>query len=287
MARRPTSEPSPRLSGTRTAARGRARPPVGLQPTARRWAAIGAAAGAAAALVACAPARWLAAALEDASAGHLRLAAPRGTVWEGSAQLQLTGGAGSTDRAGLPGRVSWTLRPTWRGGLAATVAADCCTAAPLRLALQPRWRGMKLDVADGRSRWPAALLAGLGTPWNTLQPQGELALSTRGLAAEWAAGRLVLSGGAQLEALGMSSRLSTLQPMGSYRLQFDGGAAPTLTLSSLPGSALQLAGTGRWIGGRLRFEGEASAAPEREAALANLLNIIGRRNGARSLITLG
>ncbi len=258
-----------------------------LQPTARRWAVLGALAGIAAATVAFAPARWLAALAEDASAGHLRLASPRGTVWDGSAQLQLTGGAGSMDRAGLPGRLSWRLRPTWRGGLAATVESDCCTATPLRLVLQPRWQGMRLDVSDGQSRWPAALLAGLGTPWNTLQPQGDLALSTQGLAAEWTAGRLALAGGAQLEVRGMSSRLSTLQPMGSYRLQLDGGALPTLTLSSLPGSALQLAGTGRWIGGRLRFEGEASAAPEREAALANLLNIIGRRNGARSLITLG
>ena len=41
------------------------------------------------------------------------------------------------------------------------------------------------------------------------------------------------------------------------------------------------------MGSRLRFTGEASAAPEREAALSNLLNIIGRRNGARSIITIG
>ena len=37
----------------------------------------------------------------------------------------------------------------------------------------------------------------------------------------------------------------------------------------------------------MRFDGEASAAPGREDALSNLLNIIGRRQGARSLITLG
>ena len=50
---------------------------------------------------------------------------------------------------------------------------------------------------------------------------------------------------------------------------------------------LQLQGSGRWVGSRLRFEGEASAAPEHEAALSNLLNIIGRRSGARSIITVG
>jgi general secretion pathway protein N len=51
--------------------------------------------------------------------------------------------------------------------------------------------------------------------------------------------------------------------------------------------ALLLQGSGRWVGSRLRFEGSASAAPEREAALANLLNLIGRRSGARSIITVG
>ncbi|MCY1531269.1 hypothetical protein D9M68_664890 [compost metagenome] len=42
-----------------------------------------------------------------------------------------------------------------------------------------------------------------------------------------------------------------------------------------------------WSGTALRFNGEASAAPGREDALSNLLNIIGRRDGARSIITLG
>ena len=74
--------------------------------------------------------------------------------------------------------------------------------------------------------------------------------------------------------------------MGSYRLLLQGGSTPTLELTTL-GGALQMHGSGQWVGQRLRFEGEARAAPEREAALSNLLNIIGRRQGARSLITLG
>ena len=39
--------------------------------------------------------------------------------------------------------------------------------------------------------------------------------------------------------------------------------------------------------GHLRFRGEAQAAPGSETALNNLLNIIGRRQGARSVITIG
>jgi general secretion pathway protein N len=129
-------------------------------------------------------------------------------------------------------------------------------------------------------------LAGLGAPWNTVQLEGTLALSSRTLSLEWTDGRLDISGQAQLDAVGLSSRLSTLKPMGSYRMTLNGGATPTLTLQTLQGS-LQLTGSGRWVGSRLRFNGVASAAPAHEAALTNLLNILGRREGARSIISLG
>jgi general secretion pathway protein N len=74
--------------------------------------------------------------------------------------------------------------------------------------------------------------------------------------------------------------------MGSYRVTVEGGPTTALQLGTLDGS-LQLTGQGEWLGQRLRFNGVASAAPERVEALSNLLNIVGRRDGARSLITLG
>ena len=249
------------------------------------WAAAGVLAGALPALLVFAPAQWLAQAVERASSGQVLLAQARGTLWTGSAQLVLTGGAASQDRAALPGRLEWRLRPTLRG-LRAQLHAGCCMAAPLQARVDAHWGGARLALTDGQAQFPAGLLTGLGTPWNTLQPQGQLAVQTEGLQAQWTAGRLRLTGSAQLDARAMSSRLSTLRPMGSYRLVFQGGEMPTLTLSTLDG-ALQLNGSGQWVGQRLRFTGEASAAPEREAALANLLNIIGRRNGARSIITVG
>lgn len=258
-------------------------------PTAPRapwgWAVAGVVAGMLPALVAFAPAQWLASAVDRTTGGQVLLAEARGTVWTGSARLVLTGGGASQDRAALPGRLEWRLRPALRG-LSAQVHAACCMAAPLQARIEARWGGARLVLADGQSQFPASLLSGLGTPWNTLQPQGQLALQTQGIEAVWAAGRLVLAGTAQLDARAMSSRLSTLRPMGSYRLVLQGGEVPTLTLSTLDGH-LQLSGSGQWVGQRLRFAGEASATPEREAALANLLNIIGRRNGARSIITVG
>jgi general secretion pathway protein N len=119
-----------------------------------------------------------------------------------------------------------------------------------------------------------------------MQPVGRLNLTTKNFSATWVEGRLNVDGQALLDATDMSSTLSTLKPMGSYRLTVTGGATTRLRLETLEG-ALQLIGNGEWVGARLRFVGEASAAPDREAALSNLLNLIGRRNGARSVITVG
>jgi general secretion pathway protein N len=276
-------------SGGASASRSRNRPWAGsdaITPaSAWRWASLGAALGLLVSLVMFAPATWLAAGVESASSGRVQLLNARGSLWTGSALLQLTGGEGSRDSALLPGAVGWKIRPAWLG-VNITVNADCCTPTPIKARLSQSWAVTTLELADGSSEWPAALLAGLGTPWNTVQATGVLRLASTGLSAQFFDGRWVLGGQAELRALGISSRLSTLQPMGSYRAVLAGGNSATLEVSTLEGS-LQLSGTGQWVGSRLRFNGLASAAPEDEAVLSNLLNIIGRRSGARSTITLG
>ena len=250
------------------------------------WAAAGLLVGLLVACVVFAPARWLAGALYQVSGQHLQLTQTRGSVWHGSGQLVLSGGMGSRDAVALPGTLTWQINPTWRG-VQALVNADCCTPSTLQLqAALAGWGGLRLTLTDAPSHWPAALLSGLGTPWNTIAPQGELALSTQGFEAQWVEGRLSLAGHLQVDALRMASRLSTLSPIGSYRITLLGGATPTLQIQTLEGS-LQLSGQGQWVGQRLHLRGEASAAPDRVEALSNLLNIIGRRSGARSIITVG
>lgn len=249
------------------------------------WALAGLATGLLLAVILFAPARWLAAGVARATQGQVLLADARGTVWGGSARLVLTGGRGSKDAAALPTRLAWELSPRWNGA-AVRLHTACCTPRPLQARVRLRLGGLEIDVADGLSQWPARIASGLGTPWNTLQLDGEVRLSTQGLSVEWAEGRPVVTGRAELLALRVASRLSTLRPMGSYRITLQGGTPTTLRLETLEGS-LQLAGSGQWVGSRLRFRGEATAAPEREAALSNLLNIIGRRSGSRSIITIG
>jgi general secretion pathway protein N len=161
-------------------------------------------------------------------------------------------------------------------------------AASLQAALG--WNTLRLLASDHQSSWPAALLSGLGAPWNTLQVEGQLQLRTQALQLHWAQGRLQMHGLLELNLQQMSSRLSPVKPMGSYRVALtgtpEGTATPGLTLSTLQGPLL-LTGQGQWVGQRLRFTGEASAAEGQEAAFDNLLNILGRRQGARSLLSLG
>ena len=267
----------PRRAGTPASAGARA--PWG-------WAALGALIGLVGVLTTGAPARWLAAGLTQASGGMVELSEPEGSLWSGSARLLLTGGAGSHDRAALPGRVRWRIAPALTG-LTARVDTDCCTPeGALALGLSPRWGGARLVLGDGRSLWPADLLSGLGTPWNTLGLEGELALATRALRVDWVAGRMQLTGQAELTVRQLASRLSTLRPLGSYQLQVTGDEAVRLGLSTLEGG-LRVSCSGQWVGQRLRFNGEAQAAPGLEAQLANLLNLLGRRAGDRVLISLG
>ncbi|MEO8542754.1 MAG: type II secretion system protein N [Betaproteobacteria bacterium] len=252
-----------------------------------RWGLAGALVGLAAGLVVFAPAAWLASAAAHFSNGQVQLVQARGTVWRGSGRLLLTGGSASHDARVLPGRLNWTLRPglsAWR----LRVDAECCAQQALLADVAPGWRTWRVDLALADSRWPAAVLAGLGAPWNTLQPHGQLRLRTEGFSLEWAAGRVQVKGSATLDALDLSSGLSTLRPIGSYRLQLLGhglSSPPQLVLETLQGS-LTLTGRGQWNGARWNFRGQASAAPEQELVLGNLLNIVGRRQGARSDIAL-
>jgi len=75
----------------------------------------------------------------------------------------------------------------------------------------------------------------------------------------------------------MQTALSTVKPLGSYRLSLAGSTLKLETLTTVTEAALVLTGTGDLRQGRARFQGEALAAVGREAALANLLHIIGQK----------
>ncbi len=262
---------------------------------AMRWAVAGVVFGLLVGLVLFAPAAWLAKAVASATNQRLLLADARGTIWSGSAVPILTGGADSRDASYLPGRLEWTLSPRLYG-VELAARQDCCINGTLKLQIRPGLGRIRATYAPPPGagnvvgQWPSAWLGGLGTPWNTLQLGGTARIASPGFTIEQVEGRWRLEGKLDLELESVSSRLTTLETLGSYRVTLTGGggasSATLLSLTTTDGP-LQLIGSGTWGPGGVKFRGEARSAAVDEAALSNLLNIIGRRDGARSIISIG
>lgn len=265
-----------------------------------RWAWAGASMGLLLALITQAPAHWLTHAIEQASGERMLLPDPQGTMWNGSAQWVLNEGplnnattphtTSPTNTTTLPTRVTWQLSPgvdfsPMRVAIRLQLASACCTPQPLHISISPLWRGVLIQVSDHTSRWPASWLVGLGAPWNTIQPEGQMQVQTTQLQWSRQAGKEQLHGQAELQLQQLGTRLSTLRPLGTYRVRMQGGDDMAFTLDTLEGSLL-LQGTGQLHNGHVRFNGEASAAPDAEAALSNLLNILGQRQGAKSILKM-
>jgi general secretion pathway protein N len=243
------------------------------------WPLTGGLLGLLTATLVCAPAQWLASSIAVASEGRVLLQAPRGTVWAGSAQLLLSGGEGSAGAVRLPSRISWTLAPTWLG---ASIQLSAPTALQLNVTLK-NLSTVLWTLETAQLDLPAELLAGLGSPWNTLQLAGMLTLKTtptQPLSGTWSnsLGLQALTGAATLDAVQMQTALSTVRPLGSYRMTLQGVDVKLETPQA--DSALLLSGTGTMVRSstsKAYFLGEATAAAGREAALSNLLHIMGQK----------
>lgn len=221
-----------------------------------------------------APAAWVGDWLQ--AQGRVRLVDARGTVWSGSAMLGLSDGRQVTL---LPGRLSWRI------GFAAIasgrVTADVshpALAAPLAVSLAAK----SIALKAGQAELPAALLAALGAPFNTVRPGGALGL--RWTDVELKGG--VLAGNLQIDWREAQSALSTVAPLGSYRLQVTGaGDTARLQLDTLRGP-LRLEGSGTVKGGRVSFKGMASADPDMRPALIGLLGVLGSRVGDQAVLAI-
>lgn len=233
-----------------------------------------------------APATWLAAAVAQLSQNKVQLLDAQGRVWQGSARLLLAPGGQAPVL--LPQRLRWTAGVQGLGAKL-SLLPECCASRPATVLWQPGWGKQQLTVQNLDIRLPANLLAGLGTPFNTLGFEGVLALSSQQLQLQTQGQNSTqnwqLQGAAQLQLLQLSSSLATLPALGSYQLDVAGGAQTRVQLTTLSG-ALQLQGDGGWQNGRFSFAGQAQAAPGYEDALANILNVIGQRRGAVSVFRL-
>ncbi len=295
----PAASRDGRSSSKRAASgsRGSSRRPVRRKPrSSRRWLWLATLLGVLWALLWQAPASWLSAALWSASGQRVLLAQAQGTWRDGSALLVLEGGAGSRGATVLPGTLHWSvsLAQAWRGRLQARIDWPAVSAQPLqvdaglgwsqtRVRLQPAGEG---PDAPWQGFLPLAVLEGLGTPWNTVALRGQAQFTLRGLNLESVAGRMRLGGQVRIDLPDVASRLSVVAPIGSYTLTITGqGADAQVDLHSDKGPLL-LQGKGVWNGQALQFLGTGSATPGNEAAMANLLSLLGRPEGDHVRIAL-
>ena len=292
----------------------------------RQLAVVGAVVGLVVGVVASLPASLLANAVASATQDEFLLAEAQGTVWNGSALTVLTGGVGTRDASVLPTRLEWTLRPRWNG-VSLHLTQDCCLAHGADVTLRRTLSAWRVDIVSPDERgkppapaakvvpgagtadaaglasatplgqWPLGWLEGRGFPWNTIHPGGVLTLNTHNLSFTLKDGRWTTLGSAQMEIRQASSRLTSLATLGTYRVLIqpdpatqlkpgDGATRDLVWISTVDG-ALMIDGRGLIGSGGIRLRAEAHAAPGSEAALNNLLNLIGRRNGALSAISIG
>jgi general secretion pathway protein N len=255
-------------------------------------AAAGGAAAALATVIALAPAQWADRAVQRATGGRVELAEATGTIWNGSATLVLASGAGREgardgSRSSLPDALSWRLSP-WpllSGTVELTLRHPSALVGPLTISAYADGR---LQLGATTLRLPAAMLAGLGAPWNTVRPGGIVSVHTDGL--EVAQGRCRGSLTADWEYA--SSALSPVSPIGHYRLQTSGPYPGTrLELQTISGP-LELTGSGTIAeGGRLRFNGIArplaATDPATRTRLTGLISLLGRRDGDAAILSFG
>ncbi|OZI33829.1 hypothetical protein CAL29_09595 [Bordetella genomosp. 10] len=237
------------------------------------------------------PARWLPRLLDER--GMVAIVDASGTIWDGAALLAL-GPPGA--RRTLPQPVRW--RWTWQG----IVVRHPWLGGDVRLSLA--WRGLGVpafSLSAQTLRLPADVLPALGAPLNTLAPGGNLVLSW----PDYEAGATRAPILWQIEWRDASSALSTVHPLGSYRLRataMSGGAnadanangkgkagAANLALTTLSGP-LQVQATGKWDGRKFELNGAAEPAagsPDAvRAGLDALLSALGRRDGDRSVFVV-
>jgi len=235
------------------------------------WLALGAATAAVTVAVML-PAAWIADSVAARTQRRVLLADASGSLWHGSATLALSAGAGSQTATVLPGRLQWSVAfwPLLTGTMRMVLTHSEAMPTPVALTVTPGgW-----TAQAGAIRLPAALLDGVGAPFNTLRPDGMMHVDWSALQGKFAGG--LVYGHLTLRIEQVSSAVSRLRPLGSYRAEIDwSGADGKLQLSTIAGP-LHLDGSGT-LGRQARFEGTANADPEAATQLVSLLSLLGRR----------
>jgi general secretion pathway protein N len=226
------------------------------------------------------PASWLAWGLNRYTQGTVRLDPIAGSLWGGKGRLVIYYPPTTPHEFG---QTEWRINPLWL--IAGRVQLSVQTSH------QDRQIKTTLGVArnnfmlnDTAAELPAPFIARIYPPLSLISPQGKVRISTEGLTFS----PDKMQGAAALEWLNAGSSLSSVQPLGDYRLEITGAEKnANLKLTTLRGD-LEFTGQGQWQThtGQLQING--SALPRARAGeLESLLNMIGPdQGGGRRALTI-
>jgi general secretion pathway protein N len=245
-------------------------------------------------ILATAPATLVDWGLARATDGRVRLADAAGSIWNGQGRVVLVDIATEAERGArrarrvdslagvvIPGTIRWRIAPLplLIGRLQANASHESM-ATPVTLT----GNAARLQGTGGSLQLPSVNLARLGSPWTTIRPTASLAVRWQPFVIEQ--GRFI--GQATLELRDVASALTPVRPLGAYRIVIDGtGASSKIQMSSIEGP-LRLSGDGTWTPqAGLRFTAYAQADEAERVRLQSLLGLLGRREGARTMIRIG
>lgn len=231
------------------------------------------------------PASWVGLLIEKQTAGRIVLGDVQGSFWRGSAFIGVASDKSSAVTPLFPGRFAWKISPAILfGQLSVDVENASSLSAPIKLDGNfTHWR-----VSPASINLPSERLEGLGAPLNTIGPSGKIVLSWTELDMTRIDAKVALNGRMQLELSEMASRISSIKPLGSYKVATQWlGETVNMDLTTTKGP-LMLEGSGKLLQGRFQFSGKAYAEAGQEEKMANLLNLLGRRrqDGDKQIIAL-
>ncbi len=218
------------------------------------------------------PAPWLAKIVDVQTNGQVILGEPSGSFWKGSAVIATTDPTNNTAKAVFPGRFFWTISPSiFLGQIIITVSNEAILSQPL--VITGSWNNYQLQ--ETRVNLPSEKLTTLGAPFNTIQPKGELSLHWTDIVVIFGNYPPKIYGKMTLELNNIVTRLSSIQPLGSYVLSFVlNGDNGELELRTENG-ALELSGVGKIENEHFQFTGYAKSINKKNE-LRNLMNLLGQ-----------
>lgn len=219
------------------------------------------------------PASWFAWGLNRYTQGTVRLDPTAGSLWSGNGRLVVYY---PPTKPHDFGKTEWSVNPFW------------LLAGRVQLSLQADHQDKQIKttlgiarnsfvLSDTEAEFSASFAAQLYSPLSLISPQGKVRISAEGLTL--APDRM--EGAATLEWLNAGSNLSSVQPLGDYRLEITGAEKnANLKLATLRGD-LEFTGQGQWQPQTGQVQINGSALPRARAGeLESLLNMIGPDQGS-------